>query len=240
MAACEVAPPLPVRTASAIEIAPASIPSLPTVGTDEDIAGRAVASSPTIQSADQHAKAEGMRALGEHRALYPSLDLAMQYARLSTYNNFDEYYKKYQPNSVTFGMSFRFPIFSASQRARAQAADAEALKARKQAEAAKNQVSEETLKLQRTVEQLAAAREVADLEYQVAQSGREALQVRVDAGTGTRRELSDAMVQANERFIAFQDVDFEWQRARVNLLRVTGELEKWATQSPSAPGSPTN
>ncbi len=40
------------------------------------------------------------------------------------------------------------------------------LKAKKDAEAAKNQVSEETLRLQRSVEQMAAAQEVADLEYQ--------------------------------------------------------------------------
>jgi hypothetical protein len=27
----------------------------------------------------------------------------------------------------------------------------------------------------------------------------------------------------------FQDTDFEYERAQVNLMRVTGDLEKWAT-----------
>ena len=66
-------------------------------------------------------------------------------------------------------MSIRFPLFNASQRARAQAADADALKATKQAEAARNQVSEETLRLQRSVTQMQAARDVAQLEYEIAQ-----------------------------------------------------------------------
>ena len=217
---------------SSIEIVPESIPALPDVSSEDDLSAKAVAASPSIQSADQHAIAEAFRASGEHRALLPSVDLAAQYARLSSYNNYDEYYRKKLPaDNVTFGISFRFPLFNASQRARAQGADADAVKAKKQAEAARNQVSEETLKLQRAVEQLAAAREVAQLEYQLAQSGLDAAQTRLDAGTGALRDLVDARGQASERFLLFQDADVEYQRARVTLLRVTGELERWALQS---------
>jgi outer membrane protein TolC len=216
-----------------IEIASDTIPEMPAVSSDDDLPAKAVASSPAIQSADQHAIAEAFRASGEHRALLPSLDLAAQYARLSKYNNYDQYYKNFQPDNATIGMSFRFPIFNASQRARAQAAAAEALKAKKQAEAARDKVSEETLKLQRAVEQLAAAREVAQLEYQLAQSGLEAAQTRQDAGTGTFHDIVDARGQASERYLLFQDADFEYQRVRVNLLRATGELEKWALQNPT-------
>ena len=218
---------------SSIEIAPDSIPELPAVSPEDDLPAKAVASSPTLQSANQHAIAEAFRASGEHRALLPSLDFAAQYARLSTYNNYDRFYNHFQPDNATIGVSFRFPIFSAPQRARAQGADAEALKARKQAEAARDKVSEETLKLQRAVEQLAAAREVAQLEYQLAQSGLEAAQTRQDAGTGSLHDLVDARGQASERYLAFQDADFEYQRARVSLLRATGEIEKWALQNPS-------
>ncbi len=175
-----------------------------------------------------------MRALGEHRALYPSIDFSAQYARLSSFNNYDQFYRKFQANNATIGVAFRFPIFNASQRARADAAEAEALKAKKQAEAARNQVSESTLKLQRTAEQLQAAREVAQLEYQLAQSGLEAAQTRVDAKTGSLHELADARVQAAERYLLFQDADFEYQRVRLNLLRATGDLESWALPGPAS------
>jgi outer membrane protein TolC len=217
---------------SSIEIVPDSIPALPAVNPEDDLAMKAVASSPAIQFADQHAQAESFRASGEHRALLPSLDFALQYARLARYNNYDQYYRKFQPDNATVGVAIRFPIFNAAQRARAQAADADALKARKQAEAARNQVSEETLKLQRAVEQLAAAREVAQLEYELAQSALEAVQTRLDAGTGTLHELADARSQASERYLLFQDADFEYQHTCMNLLRATGQLEKWALQNP--------
>ena len=218
---------------NSIEVAKETIPALPAVSVADDLSAQAVTASPAVKSADQHALAETFRASGEHRALLPSVDLAAQYARLSTYNNYDQYYKTFQPNNATIGMSFRFPIFNAAQRARAQGADADALKARKQAEAARNQVSEETLKLQRAVEQLAAAREVAELEYQLAQAGQDAAQTRLDAGTGALRDLVDARGQASERYLVFQDSAFEYQRARVTLLRITGQLEKWALQNPT-------
>ncbi len=59
---------------SSIELAPDTIPALPPVGSEEDLSEKAIASSPAIKFAEQHSLAESMRALGEHRALYPSID----------------------------------------------------------------------------------------------------------------------------------------------------------------------
>ncbi len=221
---------------SSIEIEPETIPALPPVAAEEDLSEKAVAASPAIKFAEQHSLAETMRALGEHRALYPSIDFSAQYARFSTFNNYTKYFPAgtFQRDNATIGFAFRIPLFNASQRARAEAAEADALKAKKQAEAARNQVAEETLKLQRAAEQLEAAREVAQLEYQLAQSGLEAAQTRIDAKTGTLHELADARAQAAERFLLFQDADFEYQRVRVTLLRATGELETWALPGPTS------
>jgi outer membrane protein TolC len=213
---------------SSIELAPETIPALPPVAAEEDPSEKAVVSSPTVKLAEQHSLAESMRALGEHRALYPSIDFSAQYARFSTFNHYAQYFPTFQLDNATIGFALKIPLFNASQRARAAGADAEALKAKKQAEATRNQVAEETLKLQRAAEQLQAAREVAELEYQLAQSAFEAAQTRVDAKTGTLHELADARVQAAERFLLFQDADFEYQRARLSLLRATGDLENWA------------
>jgi outer membrane protein TolC len=221
--------------ASSIETAPETIPVLPTVSEQEDLSAKAVAASPAIKFAEQHSLAEAMRASGEHRSLLPSVDFSAQYARFSTFNNYTEYFPNhFQQDNATVGFGLRIPIFNASQQARATAAEAEALKAKKRAEAVRNQVSEDTLKLQRSAEQLEAAREVAQLEYQLAQSSLEAVQTRIDAKTGTLHELADAQVQEEERYLLFQDANFEYQRARLNLLRATGDLEKWALSIPTS------
>lgn len=213
--------------AAGIEIAEESIPPMPALNQEDDLAAKAVQSSPVVQAADTRAGAETLRARGEHRALLPSVDFAAQYAVLSRFNNYDEFYNAFERNNATVGVAIRFPFFNPSQHARAQSADATALRAKKDAQTARNQVSEETLKLQRSVEQLEAARDVADLEYQVASSATEAAQVRVDSGTATLHDLDDARTQANERYNALQDASFQLQRARIGLLRATGELENW-------------
>ena len=163
--------------AASIETASESMPALPEVKQDDDLPGKAIQSSPSVNFAQSRATAESFRARGEHRAMLPSVDFAAQYALLAAYNNYQDFFQpgSFQRHNATIGVVIKFPIFSPTQRARADAADATALKAKKDAEGAKNQVSEETLRLQRSVEQMAAAQEVADLEYRVGQSDLESL-----------------------------------------------------------------
>ena len=212
-----------------IETESESMPSLPEVKQEDDLAGKAVETSPGVQAADSRAEAEVLRARGEHRGSLPSVDFAAQYGLLAAYNNYQDFFQpgSFQRHNATLGLVIKFPIFSATQRARADAADALALKAKKDAETAKNQVSEETLRLQRSVEQMAAAKEVADLEYQVAQSNLESLKVRLDSGSAAWHDVQDAREQVNERYNTLQDANFELERAQITLLRATGELENW-------------
>ncbi|MGA8490562.1 MAG: TolC family protein [Terriglobales bacterium] len=215
--------------APAIETVPESIPELPEIKPEDDFAAKAAQESPLIQIADMRATALDFRARGEHRALWPTVDFAAQYALLATFNNYQEFFQphSFQPNNATVGVEIRFPFLNPTQHAHAQAADATALRAHKDVEATRDQVSEQTLKLQRSVEQLSAAQQVVDLEYQIAKSNLDATQTRVDSGSATLHDLDDARNQANERYDALQDANFELQRARITLLRVAGELEAW-------------
>ena len=235
--------------AANIQTDPDSIPSPPVAPENQESAKDAAASNPSVEAAVEHARAQYLRAQGEHRSLWPSIDFAAQYALLSRFNNYQNYYipsrpcttslgeflcvtRSFQQNNATIGVSIRFPLFNASQRSRARGADADALKATKQAEAARNQVSEETLRLQRSVAQMQAARDVAQLEYEIAQKDLTAIQTRIDAGTATLHNLDDARSQASERFITLQDVTFELERSQLGVLRSTGDLEKWALGTP--------
>jgi outer membrane protein TolC len=230
--------------AANIQTDPDSIPATSSAPA-EDAPKLAADSSPSAEAAVDHARAQYLRAQGEHKALWPSFDFAAQYALLSKFNNFQNYYIPSKPcivggvsvlcttdafhqNNASVGVSIRIPILNFAQRSRARAADAEALKATKQAEEAKNQVSEQTLRLQRSVVQLEAARDVAALEADIAQKSLAAVQTKIDAGTANLHDLADARSQVSEKSITLQDVTFELQRAQVELMRSTGELEKWA------------
>ena len=215
--------------ASSIETIPDSIPALPEVKQEDNLAAHVLEVSPTVQVASLHSDALAFHARGEHRSLWPTIDFAAQYALLATFNRYQDYFQpgSFQKHNAAVGVVIRFPFLNFSQQARARAADADALFAQKQAEDAKNKVSERTLKLQRSVQQLAAAREVMDLEYQIAKSNLEATHVRVDAGSATLHDEDDARSQASERYAVLQDAKFELQQARIALLRETGDLAAW-------------
>jgi outer membrane protein TolC len=188
----------------------------------------AVPSNPSVESAEQSALAKQLRAKGEHRALYPSADFAAQYGLInSSLTNFEQFFRphSFQPNNVTFGLILRFPFLDRSQRARAAAADAEALRARKEVDETKNRASLDVLKLQHNVEQLRVGREVADLRYKLAESALDAAHARMAAETATLRELQDAAIDAGERMLDSLNADFELERTEVELLRLTGKLE---------------
>ena len=69
--------------AASIETEPDSLPALPEVRQEDDLAGQAVRSSPAVQASESRAIAEGFRARGEHRAMLPSADFAAQYGLLA-------------------------------------------------------------------------------------------------------------------------------------------------------------
>ena len=211
---------------------PESIPDLPNVAAeDDDAVAKAADADPTVQAAREHARAQYLRMDAERRSLWPSVDFAAQYALLATYNNYSTYYNHFQPNNATVGISIHFPFLNLAQHERVREAQSEALKSSKQAEAARDRVSEETLRLQRSVTQMQAAHEVAELEYEVAQKNIEAVRTRMDTSTANLHDLENARAQASERFIALQDVTFELERSQVELMRATGDLERWALGS---------
>lgn len=215
--------------AASIDGDPDSMPALPEVKQEDNLVSKAEEISPSIQIADFHATAMAFRAKAEHRSMWPSIDFAAQYALLASFNNYENYFRpgSFQQHNATIGVAIRFPFFSPTQRAKAQEADADALHARKDIETVKNQVSEQTLRLQRSVDQLSAAQHVAELEYQISRSNLDAVQTKIESGTGTLHDAEDARVQTTERFGALEDANFELQRARIALLRVTGDLNSW-------------
>jgi len=215
-------PPAAVRTSTE------TIPDLPPAPQDQDLAAEAVKNNPALKAAEAAAQAKAFRAQAEHRQLWPAVDYVGQYAMLSRFNNYDQFFQKFQRNNVTAGVSIRFPLFNPAQRAAADAAGADATKSRKEAQGVREQVSTETLKLQRSVQQLAAAREVAQLEHQLAQADIEATHAKIESGAASLKDEENARVAEHQRYTAYLNSSFELDRAQVQLLRQTGKLEDWA------------
>jgi outer membrane protein TolC len=217
---------------NSLQTDPDSVPLLPEIEPKSEDIAKAEESNPAVMFAQQHAIAETFRARAEHRSLWPTADFAAQYAVLAKFNNWTQFFRQgaFQENNASVGVVLRFPFFNFAQHAHAQAADAEAIHAKKEVESTKNQVSQQTIKLQRSVEQLQAGQKVSELEYEISQSNVDAVQIRMNSGTATIDEGALARADMSEKYDALQDVNFELLRARISLLRATGELQSWVDQ----------
>ena len=205
-----------------------TIPPLPEVKQQDELTTQATESSPAVRAANEQASAKELKARGERKLRFPTVDLAGQYGLFTKYNNYDQYFNKFQRHNATFGVNIRVPLFNASGRAHAAASEAEALRARKDAEVTKQQFSEGTLKLQRSVQQLAAAREVAKLEHQLARGDVEAVAARVEAGSASFKDQEAARIGEDEKYMNFLTTSFILDQTQMQLLKATGGLESWA------------
>ena len=211
-----------------IEALPESIPPIPDQVLDRDAADAAVQNSLRVKIADQQVLASQLKAEGERKQKWPAIDLVGQYALLAKFNNYDEFYRKFQRNNATIGVAIRVPLLNFAQKARAAQAEADALKVEHQAAAVRSQVSAETLKLQSVVNQVTAARDVAQLEFELARADTNTAESNVQAGKATLGDVAAARLAEEEKFGTVLDATFELQKSQLQLLRATDELERWA------------
>lgn len=205
-----------------------SIPALPEVDQSADLAGLAVKASPLVQQASQEAEGKRYRAKGEHKVYYPSIDFVAQYGLFSKANNFQDFFQRFQRNNATVGAAIRIPFFNLSGKAHAEAADAEAVAARKQSQEVQNEVANQALKLQRSVRQLAAAKEIARLEHQLSQADLEVAQTQAKSGNLSLKDVASAQVKEQESYIGYLDASFALEKAQLELMNSTNELQEWA------------
>lgn len=212
--------------AATLETISASIPAAPAMHSDQDMAAGALASSRSVQLADEHAKAARLRARAEHRVNYPSIDFSGQYAEFAPYL---DYGLTYTPtHNYSFAFNIKIPLLNLSQNAKAAAADAEALRIEAEAQNTRDQVAAEAVRAQHAVRQLQAQAKVARLEYEVAQANVDDVTRRIEAGQATAHDQETARADVAGQQVTLLSSQFEFLRAQLQLMRQTGELRSWA------------
>jgi outer membrane protein TolC len=205
-----------------------SVPIPPDIPQDPNVPGDAAERNPAVRMAFEKAKSAELRAKAEHNRMLPAFDFGSQYALLSTFNNYDQVYKKFTRNNYTFGLNIRFNFLNFGERAAAEAADADAIRAKKMAEMAKDDAELEALKLQRSLRQLAAARDVAKLQWEISQAGVDAAQAKIETGQASSRDVESARMDANDRYAEYLDASQQLFAATVQMLKSTGKIQEWA------------
>ncbi len=90
----------------------------------------------------------------------------------------------------------------------------------------REQVRLDLFQKQRNVRELDATREVARLDLKLAQESLQLLQAKFDEGRANLRDIENARLDENDKWVAFLDADFARQQSQLTLLQATGQLAK--------------
>jgi outer membrane protein TolC len=158
-------------------------------------------------------------------ARLPRADLVAQYGMLAKFNNYEEYFQRFQRNNGQLGVSLQLPLFVGpgigAQAARA-AADVTRLKI--QCDSVRNRIRSDIQASFREVKKAATSAEVARLDLEVAREQLSVNLAQMQEGRATLRQVEESRIVENDKWIAFYDAQYGIERARWNVLRLTGQL----------------
>ncbi len=191
-----------------------------------ELVSLAVANSLELKQAEYERRAREHVLKGERGGYWPTVDFVGQYGIFTKFNNYDQFYSRFERHNVSIGIQARIPIFASRTNSAVNLARSQLTAAEIEARQKRNQIETDVQKQSRQSRELDAAREVARLELKLAQENVRVLQAQFDEGRTNLRDLEKARLEENDKWRAFLDSDFERQKAQLELLRTTGQLAK--------------
>ena len=193
-----------------------------------DFLSRVVQNSLAVRQAASEREAMAARLRGERGSRWPTFSITGQYNVLAKFNNYDDFFNKFERNNFVAGVQIRIPIFAARTSAGVAAAQANLAAAEMAVEAKRGEVSLDVRHRARQGRETETAREVARLELELAQQSLGVLQAQFNQGRASLRDLEGAQLEQNDKWLAFLDADFARQQAQLELMRATGQVAQLA------------
>ena len=212
-----------------------SIPASPNFSSDDSIEDSVMATNSGIQAAYANAKSKRLISFGDEKQNYrPQFAFGAEYNRYAEFNNYQEYYLRFQHNNFDIGVQITFPIFDASRRAKARESAADARRAGAEADQTKFQTSEQVYSLRHSIKELAVQSRIAELRSQLAQEQLETIQAQLQNGSGSPnappvspKDEQQALIQERERYVDALDAAFSMIRVELTLMRSLGQIQEW-------------
>jgi outer membrane protein len=169
--------------------------------------------------------AKGLEVKSANSARLPRLDLLAGYAVLAKYNNYDKFFKAFQRSNAQLGVSFQVPILVGTAfKATVAQAEADNAKLRIEMEGTRNRISLQVRQCYQDIRKADEAREVAQADLELARESLTVLLAQMSEGRVALKQVEEARVMESEKWAAFYDAQFVSEKARLNLLRETGDL----------------
>jgi outer membrane protein TolC len=191
----------------------------------EEAIATALDANKDLRRMESEISAKELEKRGVKAQRLPRIDLVAQYALLAKFNNYAEFFSKYQQNNEQIGMSFQIP-FAVGPGVGAQVAQVESDIAHLKVDlnSARNRLRNDIEQAYRNVHKSETAAEVARLDLDVAREQLSIDLAQMQEGRVSLRQVEEARVAESDKWMAFYDAQYGLERARWSVLRFTGDL----------------
>ncbi len=185
----------------------------------------ALDSSKDIRSLEAKLLSKGYDIRADRAVRWPRIDLVAQYGLLARFNNYDEFFRKFQRNNGQIGMSFQWQVWGGpGADAAASQSEADAAQIRIQIRTLRSRIAADTRTAYDNMKETEAAQDLAKLDLDVARDQVSILLAQMQEGRAAMRQVDESRAAETDKWIAFYDAAANREKARLNLLRLAGEL----------------
>ena len=209
----------------AILSVPAEVPMSDPDESPDRLVSLALERNPGLRAIQEEIQAREFAVKSEESSRLPRVNLVGQYGLFAKYNNYEDYFQRFARHNATLGFSIQVPVYERERRsARMSKVVSELAETRFRLESAESAVAQQVRQLWADREQQAAAREVARLELELARRSVEVVLAQFEEGRANRLSVELARIEEAVRWVALYQAEYRAEAARVELLRVTGEI----------------
>jgi outer membrane protein TolC len=214
-------------------------PEIPRAGkSEEEAISKSLQASKELRRLESQIAAKGLEMRGERAARLPRVDLVAQYSMLAKYNNYDEFFRKYQRNNGQIGMSFQVPLLAGpGVNAQTAQTQTEINHLRIELNNTRNRIASDIRQSFRDVQKANSSADVARLDLEVAREELSIALAQMQEGRITLRQVEESRIVENDKWIAFYEARYNVEKAQWNLLHLSGDLLTVLQDSSSAPGA---
>lgn len=169
--------------------------------------------------------AKGFETQARRAERYPVLDLVAQYGLFARFNNYEDFFRRFQRHNGQLGVSIQLPVlFGPGLSGRIGVAESEAARIRLQINQVRGRVTLDTQKQFLELQKVDSARHVNRLELELARETLDVQLARFDEGRASLRQVEEARLSEQEKWMAYYDAVAQAEAARYALLESTGRL----------------
>jgi outer membrane protein TolC len=194
------------------------------VSEEQSIEG-ALANSLELKRLESNLQSKTLEIKGYQAARLPKANLVAQYALLGNYNNYSEYFLKFQRNNAELGASFEIPLLvGRSARAYVSQAETDMAKIRIEVARTRMRITQDLRRVYAELKTAEDARQLAQMDLDVAREQVGLDLAQMNEGRVPLAKLEESRAIENDKWVAFYQAQHAVETARLNVLRGTGTL----------------